>query len=185
MPRAKLAASMLVLGLFVAGCEQTNRAIDRTIGPGASTSSLTPADAEFVLRAADSSNAEIALGQLAQEKAQSAAVREFGQDMVTSHTRLNQELTQVATQNGLTPPTTPTAPSTAVATALGTRTGAAFDRAYLTQQVAAHDMTLALFRHAAQNAENTAIRSFAQRHADEIEEHLERAQSLLRAVSTS
>ncbi len=185
MSRAKLIASTLALGLVAAGCQQTSTAIDRTIGPGASTSSLTPADAEFVLRAADSSNAEIALGELAQENAQSASVKEFGRDMIASHTRLNQQLTQVATRNGLTPPTTPTAPAAAVAAALGTRTGAAFDRAYLAQQVASHDMTLALFRHAARNADDEAIREFAQRHMEEIEEHMEQAESLERAVASN
>lgn len=62
-------------------------------------------------------------------------------------------------------------------------TGAASDRAYLTEQVAAHDLTLALFRHAARNAEDDALRSFAQRHADEVAEHMQRAERLLRATT--
>ncbi len=185
MPRAKLIAGALALGFLAAGCQQANTALDRTIGPGASTSSLTPADAEFVLRAADSSNAEIALGELAQQNASSASVKEFGADMVTSHTRLNEMLASVATARGLTPPTTPTAPAQAVAAALGTRTGTAFDRAYLEQQVASHDMTRALFRHAARNADEASIRTFAQRHVSEIEEHLERAERLQRSTTVA
>lgn len=183
MLQAKPIVAILVLALLAAGCQRASSALDRTIGPGASTSTLTPADAEFVLRAADSSNAEIALGELAQQNAGSAAVKAFAREMVTEHTRLNEELTAMATREGLSPPTTPTAPAAAVAAALDTRTGAAFDRAYLTEQIAAHDMTLALFRHAAENAEDSSIQSFARSHADEIEEHMEEAQRLLRSVA--
>jgi putative membrane protein len=182
MPEAKLIVTVLALTL-VAACQQASSAIDRTVGPGASTSTLTPADAEFVLRAADSSNAEIALGELAQENAGSPAVKAFAREMVAEHTRLNEELTAIATREGLSPPSTPTAPAAAVAAALDTRTGAAFDRAYLTQQIAAHDLTLALFRHAAENAEDASVQSFARAHADEIEEHMEEAERLLRGVA--
>lgn len=185
MLRARRIAGTLALTLLAAACQQTTAALDRTVGPGATTTSLAPADTEFVLRAAESSTAEIALGELAQTNAGSASVREFGADMVTSHTRLNEMLSGVAGARGLTPSTAVAAPSHAVAAALGTRTGAAFDRAYLTQQVAAHDMTLALFRHAARNADDATIRDFAQDHAGEVEEHMERAQRLLSSTTVA
>jgi putative membrane protein len=181
MSHRKLAA-VLVLGLLAAGCQEVTRAMDKTIGAGASTSSLTPADAEFALRAAYGGSAEVTLGELAQTNAASSEVKAFGQKMIQDHTRLNQDLGTIVRQRGLTPPTGTTAPDQAVAAALGTRMGTAFDQAYLAQQVGAHEMTLALFQHAAQNAEDPAVRSFARRESDTIREHLRQAQSLLRKV---
>ena len=187
MSHRKLAGVAIVLAL-VAGCQQASKqvstAVDRTVGPGASTSSLSPADAEFVLRVADGGNAEIARGELAQTNAASADVKRFGQRMIEEHTRLNQELASLAEQRGLSAPKMPSTIDQSVAAALGTRTGAAFDRAYLAEQVAAHQMTLALFRNAAANADDAALRSFAQNHTKTIQQHLEQAQALVRRVES-
>jgi putative membrane protein len=182
----KLAGTMVVLALLP-GCQQASRhvstAVDRTVGSGASTSSLSPADAEFVLRVADGSNAEIALGELAQTNAASAEVKRFGQRMIEEHTRLNQELASLAELRGLSVPKLPSSIDQSVAAALGTRTGAAFDRAYLDEQVAAHQMTLSLFRHAAENADDQALRAFAQSHVRTIQQHINEAQTLARVES--
>lgn len=181
MSHRKLAAA-LALGLLAAGCQQVTTAMDKTIGAGASTSSLSPADAEFALRTAYNGNAEVALGELAQTNAASAQVKAFAQKMIQDHTRLNQDLGMIVRQRGLTPPTGTTAPDQAVAAALGTRTGPAFDQAYIAQQIGAHQMTLALFEHAGQHADDPAVRSFARRESDTIREHLREAQSLQRQV---
>ena len=185
MSHRKLAAATVALTLL-AGCQQASKqvstVVDKTVGAGASTSSLSPADAEFVLRVADGGNAELALGELAQTNAASAAVKEFGRRMVEEHTRLNQELASLAEQRGLSAPTLPSSINQSVAAALGTRTGAAFDRAYLDEQAAAHQMTLTLFRNAADNADDQALRAFARSHVGIIQQHLDRAQTLSRRV---
>jgi putative membrane protein len=179
------AGALLAFGLLLVGCEQAGTALDRTIGPGATATTLSPADAEFALRAAYGSNAEISLGELAQTNADSPAVKAFGRQMIEDHRRLNQELAGIVTPQGLTPPTGPSEPEQAAAAALATRTGASFDRAYLQEQVAAHELTLAMFRHAAGNASDPALRAFARREATSIEAHLDEARSLLRQTGTA
>ncbi len=71
-----------------------------------------------------------------------------------------------------------------MAAALGTRTGAAFDRAYLDQQVVAHQTTLTLFQNAAEDADDQALRTFAQNHVRAIQQHLDQAQTLRRQVES-
>ena len=187
MSHRKLAAATVALALL-AGCQQASKqvstVVDKTVGSGASTSSLSPADAEFVLRVADGGNAELALGELAQTNAASAEVKKFGQRMIEEHTRLNQELASLAEQRGLSAPKMPSSIDQSVAAALGTRTGAAFDRAYLDEQIAAHQMTLTLFRHAAENADDQALRAFAQNHVKTIQQHLNQAQTLRRRAES-
>ena len=56
------------------------------------------ADATFMKEAAEGGMAEVALGQLAVEKASSSDVKTFGQRMVDDHSKANDELKQLASQ---------------------------------------------------------------------------------------
>src|SRR4029450_3766441 len=54
------------------------------------------ADQLFVQQASSGGLAEVRAGQLATERAASAEVKQFGQQMVTDHTKANQELATLA-----------------------------------------------------------------------------------------
>jgi len=64
------------------------------------------ADTKFIKEAAEGGMAEVALGQLAVEKASSADVKKFGQRMVDDHSKANDELKQLAAQKNVTCPKT-------------------------------------------------------------------------------
>ena len=59
---------------------------------------------ELLERLAVGGMAEVQLGQMAQQKAQSADVKAFGNRMVTDHSKANDELKQLATTKGLAMP---------------------------------------------------------------------------------
>ena len=61
----------------------------------------------FITKAIEGNLAEIQMGQLAQQKADSDGVRSFGQQLVTDHTAANRSATSVANKLGVTPPTEP------------------------------------------------------------------------------
>src|SRR6476646_6778040 len=63
------------------------------------------ADHQFVMDAARGGMAEVELGKLASEKAESAQVRQFGERMVTDHGKANDELKSLAQQKNITLPT--------------------------------------------------------------------------------
>src|SRR3954465_12663368 len=65
---------------------------------------LSARDYKFVSDAAQGGNMEVTLGQLAVQKASEQSVREFGQRMVTDHTKANNELKQLISQKGATQP---------------------------------------------------------------------------------
>jgi len=75
----------------------------------------SPADRTFATKAAAGGLAEVSLGQLAMQNAASPAVRQFGQQMVTDHTKANEELQQIAKQQGMTLPAKPEAADSATA----------------------------------------------------------------------
>src|SRR5438067_964457 len=61
-------------------------------------------DAQFATKAAQGNMAEVALGKLAQEKAQSDEVKKFGQRMADEHTKAEQDLEGIASKNNMTLP---------------------------------------------------------------------------------
>ncbi|MEV4491892.1 DUF4142 domain-containing protein [Micromonospora coxensis] len=81
---------------------------------------------------------EIAAGDLAQQKAQNADVKRLGEMFKTDHTQLDQTVQSTAQQLGVTLPSEPTADQQKVADELNNLSGAEFDRAWVTAQLAGH-----------------------------------------------
>jgi putative membrane protein len=140
--------------------------------------SLTAADANFIAQAAYGGWGEIALGKLAQNQASSPAVREFGAMMVTDHTKANRDLAAIAKAHGISPPTMPDPGRQAVATALDRLSGPAFDRQYVQQQIADHELSMVLFDNEANNTMDPDLRSFARTYAPVIRQHYTMLRSL-------
>jgi putative membrane protein len=107
-----------------------------------STATATPTassqDATYLRQAHQSNLAEIAAGQTAEQKGNSAAVRALGQRLVTDHTALDQSLRQVATRLGVSLPATPDARQQMLAQQYATATGEAFDRLFVSTQIDGH-----------------------------------------------
>lgn len=163
--------------LFAAAACASPVGLSRTTG---AASSLSAADRNFVAQAAYGSLAEITLGRTAERQAGSAEVREFGRMMVADHARMTQELVDLATDKGMAPPTAPDPGRQAVAEMLGELSGPAFDRQYVPQQIAEHEVALTLFQREAQSGQDPDVRAFAARHAPTVEQHL----TMLRQLET-
>jgi putative membrane protein len=71
----------------------------------ADDAALKHADKRFLSKAAESSQREVALSQLAAQRASNAQVRDFAQQLVAEHTQLDQQLAQLAQQKGVALPT--------------------------------------------------------------------------------
>src|SRR5437879_11815020 len=61
---------------------------------------LTEKDYRFVINAARGGMTETRLGEIAKQKAGSQQVRDFGQRMVTDHSKANDELKQIIANKG-------------------------------------------------------------------------------------
>jgi len=129
-------------------------------------------------QAAQGSEAEVALGQLAQQKAESPDVKAFGERMVNDHTKANDNLKEVASQAGVTLPTKPNAKDTAEKARLEKMSGAQFDKAYMNYMVAEHKKDIAEFQKEATHANDPAVKSFAQTTLPTLQSHLQEAESI-------
>lgn len=88
-------------------------------------------DRNFVRAAAAGGLSEVELGQLAEHEGQSSAVREFGQRMVSDHSKANAHLKELAAAAGIPLPDTPDAAHRMMREQLDLVHGAAFDRTYI------------------------------------------------------
>jgi len=142
-----------------------------------SMAALSSTDRTFAQKAAAGGLAEVSLGQIAAQNANSQQVKDFGQRMVTDHTQANQELQQIAQQENLTLPTQPDSKDQATQKRLGTLTGTAFDTAYTKDMVQDHRQYIAEFKREAQSGQDPALKAFAQKTLPVLQQHLQMAEA--------
>lgn len=194
MKRTLILAAAGAAALSLAACqdqdnvgqtEPVNEVQDATAAAVGATSAATVGQMSteaFVSNATESNIYEIEAGKIAQQKAQSADVKSFGQQMVNDHTAMLNEMKPIVTQAGFTPPAELDERRKGMLDNLRAANGAEFDRAYLAQQEAAHEEALTLMRGYAENGDNAALKQAAAQAAPKIEAHLQRVNQLKAAM---
>jgi putative membrane protein len=143
------------------------------------------ADHQFVMEAARGGMAEVELGQLASQKAQSDQVKQFAQRMVQDHGKANDELKSLAQQKNITLPTDLDSKHKATHDRLSKLSGAQFDRAYMQDMLQDHRKDVNDFRKESQSGKDPDVKAWAAKTLPTLEEHLRLAQSTSGAVGTS
>jgi len=134
-------------------------------------------DQEFVQKAASGGMHEVALGKIAAAKATGDAVKKFAEQMVTDHTKVNEELKKAATSAGLTVPETMNEKHQKEVERFMNYKGSDFDRDYVKHMLADHEADVALFTRASKEAKNPAIKDFAANTLPVITAHLEQSKN--------
>jgi putative membrane protein len=151
-----------VLPLMVAALSLTGLAVAQD-APATKGSSLSVKDKTFMRKAAKGGMMEVAMGNLAEQNAQSEDVKSFGKRMVTDHSKANDELKSIAERKGVTLPSKePKVKWTS-------------DKAYMDAMVKDHEKDLAEFQEAAKTASDPDVKKFAEDTAKVVQEHLDLA----------
>ena len=181
---------------------------DQTRTPGsAETTHGATADARhFAEQATYAGNAEVKLGQLASERAQNPAVKEFAQMMVRDHTRSGNELKQVVSRHEVQPPAGLDAEHQRLYERLGKLQGAEFDREYMKAMVDGHQKVKSMLSSRTSNDRagvdrnratgtsgatagstqlDTAVNQWATKTLPAVEQHLQKAQQISAKVDTN
>jgi putative membrane protein len=168
-----LAAAAFSLAL--AGCAANEAAMQ-----SAASGEMTPTARDaYVGMAAASDMFEIQSSQLARSRGRSPAVKDFAQMMIDQHTQTTAQLTAAARAAGVTPPMPALLPMQSRMMAdLQSASGADFERVYLSQQVQAHEMALALHSNYASNGDAPALRAVASAAVPIVQQHLDRVRQL-------
>lgn len=197
-------ATAAVLGIFAVGMTQANEAGPEYNRSGQGTDiertdthddrDMRSADAEaydgepieveeFVETATAKGIAELETSKLALEKG-GPRVQEFANRMVDDHAKANRELADIAARERIDTSDDATLMDRAKAMILQVRDGESFDEAYINNQIAAHEQSIALFKRGAKS-DNAEVRQFAEKTLPKLEEHLQMATDLKNEMSTA
>jgi putative membrane protein len=135
---------------------------------------------DFVNFASMSDAFEVQSGKMAQKQAGNKAVKKFGQQLVSDHTRSSKALLKLAKAEkiDLMTPVTLDQRHQSIADSMKDAKGSAFDTAFLQAQVQAHQEGIALFQSYSTNGDNDKLKAFAKKGLPVLKKHLEMAQKL-------
>ena len=186
---------------------------DETVGTAGQTPALRPGQAQapggsthgqdgdaryLAEHAAMAGNAEVELGQLASQRAQSAQVREFAQMMVRDHSKSGSELKQTLSAHNVAAPTGLDAEHRQLKERLSTLNGADFDREYMKAMVEGHKEVKSLLEGQTSDTYDprgpkptgtsgtsslgTAVKHWASASLPRVNEHLQKAEQIYAKV---
>jgi putative membrane protein len=139
----------------------------------------TMRDQQFVDFAAQTDMVEANLGQLAQTNGSAQPVKDYAQSLTTDHTSDYGALATVAKQANLTMPTAIDAEHNKVMVdPFQKLNGGAFDHKYIQDMIAGHTKAIAVYKKEASDAENPALKSYAQQTLPTLQKHLDAAKGL-------
>jgi putative membrane protein len=138
-------------------------------------------DAQIASIVVTANQVDIDAGKLASSMAANGDVKKFGEQMVTDHTGVNKQATELVTKLKVTPKDNPTSESLKSGGAenvanLKKLKGAAFDKAYVDHEVAYHQQVIdALDKTLIPNASNAELKALLVKVRPAFVAHLEHA----------
>lgn len=161
---ATLAMVVVVLGLLVP-CAQAQ-------------TTLSLADTNFILAAAQGGMTEMKLGELASTSGMRADVKSFGGMMVKDHTAINDDLKALAAQKGVTLPESLDATHQAMVDQQTALTGSEFDHAYIAGMIKDHKKDAQAFKAESAATQDADIKNFLDKSIPVVEAHLQHVTAL-------
>jgi putative membrane protein len=139
-------------------------------------------DQQFVDFAAQTDMVEANLGQLAESTASAQPVKDYGQMLATDHTQDFHQLYDVAQQASLKMPDAIDAEhNKAMIDPFQKLKGTAFDRHYVQEMIAGHTKAIAVYKKESTDAQNPALKSYAEQTLPTLQKHLDGAKALEKA----
>jgi putative membrane protein len=140
--------------------------------------SLKRSDRDFFDKAAKASMSEVAISRVAAARTSNPEVRRFAQIMIEDHERASEELGALATTYGFSLPAKDPHPDR-----WEKRDAKNFDKEYMDKMVSDHEDVVKLFEKQAKDGHDVEAVAFARKHLPKMQEHLQHALDLKRALS--
>ncbi len=146
-------------------------------------------DAKIASIVVTANQIDIDAGKLAEAKASNEDVKKFAQLMITDHTGVNKQATELVTKLNVTPQDNPTTQSLKTESEkniayLKTLSGAAFDKAYIDHEVTYHQLVLnAVDKTLIPSAQNAELKTLLVKVRPAFVAHLEHAKQLQAALA--
>jgi putative membrane protein len=132
-------------------------------------------DADFLVKAASGGMMEVQAGQIAKDKAMSSDVKKFGEQMVSDHSKANDELKALAAKKNVTIPATMGNDEQDKINKLNKETGWDFDKKYMSEMVDDHESDVKMFQKEATDGKDADIKAWAAKTVPTLDMHLDMA----------
>jgi len=171
----RIAGGLVIAGLLAAG--RAGAADTTTSG-----SALSSKGSSFVKEASEGNQSEIALAQLAQQKAQNPEVKNLAQMIQQDHQQAQEKLQTIAQAHGMTLDTTPTWSQRRSQAKLEKLNGAEFDQQYTKDMLEDHVTDIKKFQKASQNIEDTDVKQYASECLPTLQKHLQHSETAAKSA---
>ena len=152
---------------------------------GAYAEGLTTAEKTFVTKAAEGNFAEVELGKLASQKSHNPDVKAFGEQMVTDHSKANDNLKPIADSNSVQWPTQLTGEPKTLYDRLSKLSGAAFDKTYVHAMVEGHQKDAKAYEMESGKVKDSQLKSYVDQTLPVVQQHLSHIQSIQQSTGGS
>lgn len=196
--------SLLILGLLVAGCSNTNKAATSDNNPSQPSSaenssssgaapasssntetsntnkesSLSSSDQHFVMEAAKGNKAEVELGQVVAQKTTNPQVKRFAEMMVKDHTQALNQLQQLAETKKVTLPSELPDDAKDLESKINSASGSDLDKTYMDAMVDDHQKDVQEFKDASKDAQDKEVKQWASSTLPTLQQHLQKAKQI-------
>lgn len=146
------------------------------LGGIASAASLSSADKQFLVTVAQTDMTEAHQGQMAQNQAGRADVKDLGKTLATDSTHSYEELTNLAAKNSVAIPKGIDAAKIHSVQQLAHLKGSRFDVLYTKDEIVAQKRAVAMFKREAERGRDADVKAWASKMLPVVEKHLQLAQ---------
>lgn len=172
-------AAAVAIAAFAFGAQAQNTTQPTQQGAYANDrAGVSEQDREFMKNAAEAGKAEVQAAQLALQKSNDQAVRQFAQRLIQDHTHANAQLKQLAQAKAVKLPSDPSALQKSKLEMLRAADGTTFNQQFADSfGVKAHHKAIDLFRKEVDQGRDPDVKAFARKVLDTLQQHLAIAQN--------
>lgn len=180
-----LFAALFMVGAFSFFTERLGAQQDVQVDPMGTQLDPQADTQTFLTIAAEEQQVEIALGQLAAQRAQNDQVKEFGSRMVADHKKVRREAEQLASKHRVPLPTKLTAEGKQKVDELSKLSGHEFDRAYMNFTLQNHETTFEQYQQHINTMRYPDLREYFTSTLPILQAHRDRARLVKNSLQTS
>jgi putative membrane protein len=163
--------------LTLAACNR-NPAVQAAREDQPAAPAATPAEQDFMIKAAQANLAEIDMARIAMQKSQSSDVRDFANMIQKDHMNALEDLTDLMKNKGMSQPNILSPEAKTDIEKMTALSGAEMDREFVNTMVTDHQKAIEMFRDRGNIARDPDVKEYAEDHLPKLEMHLEKAQEL-------
>ena len=136
----------------------------------------------FLVSATNAGIAEVKLGEMGQQKATNAEVKNFAAMMVREHATANEEIKKLSALRNVTLPTTHRDEKQKILDDLSKRSGADFDRRFMRIMVMEHETAIGVFQNASDVVNDVEVKNFIDSAIAKLRNRLDSAKAISKLV---